>query len=351
MAKTFFTVGPAQLYPTFAQHIATAVNEQVGSLSHRSEAFRKMYQHADEQLRQLMNIPKTHSIFFAASATEIWERIILNTVAEKSAHFVSGAFGKKFMEFSKALGKQTQVYTSEHGEGFPNLPEYKIAADVELICTTQNETSSGVSIRPDLLSAIKQKYPSKLLCTDLVSSAPYAQIDFTAVDCTFFSVQKAFGMPAGLGVWIVNDACINKSVTIKNKGAHNTLEDYAKNYKTFETPSTPNTLGIYLLGKIAEDMNKVGIDNIRKITDARAEILYKINNEKLQPLVNDLAVRSKTTIVYKSAISAKEWNALIAKDALVVASGYGTFKESEIRVANFPGIGEEAFFQLIRNFE
>jgi phosphoserine aminotransferase len=350
MAKTYFTVGPAQLYPTFATHIAQAVNEQVGSISHRSEAFRKMYQHADEQLRALMNIPNTHSIFFAASATEIWERMILNTVVHKSAHFVSGAFGKKFMEFSKLLGKEVQVYTSEHGEGFPNLPEYKIDSDVELICTTQNETSSGVSIRPDLLAAIKQKYPNKLLCTDIVSSAPYAQIDFKAVDCAFFSVQKAFGMPAGLGVWIVNDACISKSETIINKGAHNTLVDYAKNYKNFETPSTPNTLGIYLLGKIAEDMNKVGIAHIRKTIDERAEAMYKINNNKLQPLVTDLAVRSKTTVVYKSTLSAKEWNAQLAADEFIVASGYGAFKQSEIRVANFPAISDEAWETLMKRF-
>ncbi|MFM2385917.1 MAG: hypothetical protein RL660_674, partial [Bacteroidota bacterium] len=307
-----------------------------------------MYQHADEQLRALMNIPSSHSIFFASSATEIWERIILNTVQHKSAHFYSGSFGKKFCEFAQKLGKTTQAYVSEHGEGFPNLPEYKIDKDVELICTTQNETSSGVALRPELIHVLKQRYHSTLICTDIVSSAPYPQLDYTYIDSAFFSVQKAFGLPAGLGVWIVNDKCIAKSETVLNTGAHNTLADYVKNYKTFETPSTPNTLGIYLLGKIAEDMNKLGIDKMRASIDERSAILYRIDNDAVQPLVKDLAVRSATTIVYKSTLSAKQWNEKLQAQKLIVASGYGPYKESEIRIANFPAISDEAFEALVK---
>ena len=43
-------------------------------------------------------------------------------------------------------------------------------------------------------------------------------------------------------------------------GSYHSLPSLWSKYKTYETPATPNVLGIYLLGKIAEDMNRKGIE-------------------------------------------------------------------------------------------
>jgi len=56
--STFFTPGPAALFPTVEAHYAEAFRQNIGSISHRSSAFRKIYQHADEQLRILFGLPK-----------------------------------------------------------------------------------------------------------------------------------------------------------------------------------------------------------------------------------------------------------------------------------------------------
>ena len=47
-----------------------------------------------------MNIPEDNGIFFTGSATEIWERLIQNTVEHESFHLVNGSFSKKFYDFS-----------------------------------------------------------------------------------------------------------------------------------------------------------------------------------------------------------------------------------------------------------
>jgi phosphoserine aminotransferase len=49
------------------------VDQQIGSISHRSGQFKKIYQHTDEQLRILMNLPAENAIMFTGSASEIWE--------------------------------------------------------------------------------------------------------------------------------------------------------------------------------------------------------------------------------------------------------------------------------------
>ena len=53
----------------------------------------------------------------------------------------------------------------------------------------------------------------RLLAVDAVSSLPYPDFDYTKLDSVFFSVQKGFGLPSGLGVWMANDKCLAKAET------------------------------------------------------------------------------------------------------------------------------------------
>jgi phosphoserine aminotransferase len=348
MIQHFFTVGPSQLHPNYTHWMQQAFDAQLGSISHRSATFNNIYKQADEHLRALMNIPASHSIFFLPSATEVWERIIANTVSRHSAHLVSGAFGKKFYEFSQALGKQAQLIGVPHGQGFEQINTLSLHPDTELICTTHNETASGVQLPLAHYATLKQQYPNALLCTDIVSSAPYANIDFTIVDSAFFSVQKAFGLPAGLGVWIANEACINKSTQAANKGAHHTLEQFAKNYKNWETPSTPNVVNIFLLSKVAEAYNKIGINAIRQQVEDRAKILYQLGEQKqsLANLVTTPAIQSQTVVVYNTT-QAGDIISNFKQSQIILGSGYGSFKHNNIRIANFPSITEQSFDILI----
>lgn len=351
--NTYFTVGPSAMYPTYQNHLQDAMSMQLGSISHRSAAFRKIYQHTDEQLKLLLNIPKEFSIFFTPSATEIWERILLNVVEQNSFHLIQGAFSSKFYDFSKALQKSPKDLRVEAGFGFDNLNELKVPSETELICTTQNETSSGIQIPSNELKALNMNNPHTLLCTDIVSSAPYVSLDFNYIDSAFFSVQKAFGMPAGLGVWIINEACITKAHQVESKGinigAHHTISAFEKNYQKFETPSTPNVIAIYILGKIAEDMNRKGIDIIRDEINLKHEMLkaFENSNEFFSFKSNNANHLSKTVTVLDSKINSSEVIERMKAKGYVLASGYGTYKTSQIRIANFPSSSPEEMEQLI----
>jgi len=352
MNTIYFTPGPSQLFNTYKLHLSNAMKRQLGSINHRSNAFRTIYQHTDEQLRILMNIPSSHSIFFASSATEIWEKMLLNCVETNSFHLTNGSFSNKFYEFALALKKSPDRFAVEEGKGF-NIDELKIPKETELICTTQNETSTGVQIPVKDLITLKKGHPGKLICTDLVSSAPYTDIPYAMMDCSFFSVQKAFGMPPGLGVWIVNEACLVKATTLKTKGlnigAHNTLESYFKNYKTFETPSTPNVIAIYILGKIAEDMNRTGLSSIRKELESKAETMYAFGEQQegYSPWVKESEHRSKTVAVFNTIKPSAEIIELLKPHGMTVGSGYGKFKASQIRIANFPATSLDEMEKLL----
>ncbi len=344
MYNTYFTPGPAELYPTVRQHYIDAFEMQLGSISHRSAQFRKIYQHTVEQLRILLNIPESSGVFFTGSATEIWERIIQNTVEQESCHLVNGSFSKKFYDFSNELGKFAHKIEKPFGEGFDyqdvDCPQY-----VELICCTANETASGVQMRPQDIQKLKRSHRDKIVAVDMVSSAPYPDLDLALIDTAFFSVQKSFGMPAGLGVWIENGKCLEKSLKIKASegitGTYHSLESLWKNFEKFETPETPNVLAIYVLGKVAEDMNQIGVSNIRKQIEKKAELLYNFakKSELLEIFVKNPNHQSQTVVVANvNGMQASDIISKIKEKNMVIGSGYGNYKDTQIRIANFPAV-------------
>lgn len=357
MKNTYYTPGPAELYPTFYQHLQQALADQIGSISHRSKQFRDIYKFTDEQLRTLLNIPATHGIFFTGSASEVWERILLNCVEFESFHAVNGSFSQKFYDYANALNKHTHLVEKPFGEGF-DAADIEVPAYAELVCLTHNETSSGVQMKPTEIHKLKRKYPKKLFCVDMVSSAPYPDLDFGIIDSAFFSVQKAFGMPAGLGVWIASQACLEKAERLQKTddftiGAHHTLPTLWKHYKDFETPATPNVLYIYLLGKIAEDFNRIGIDTIRKQTEEKARMIYKFldSSDAYGPFVKQERHRSQTVVVATTQKPSAEVISSAKTANMIVGSGYGKFKDTQIRIANFPATSMEQVEALIEQLK
>ncbi|MDJ1499347.1 aminotransferase class V-fold PLP-dependent enzyme [Xanthocytophaga agilis] len=353
--QVFFTPGPAQLYPTFESHVQQAIREQIGSISHRSKQFRGIYQFAVEQLRELLNIPADRAILFSGSATEIWERIIQNCAEKETTHFVNGSFSKRFYEFSVELGKKAQKFEAPFGQGF-DITRHTVSDSSELICLTHNETSSGVSMPLADIHYFKKTYPGKIVAVDVVSSAPYPDLDWSLVDTAFFSVQKAFGLPAGLGVWIVNETCLQKAEQMKQQGqyigTHHSLPSLWKNYLNYETPATPNVFGMYLLGKVVKDMNAIGVRKIRQETEEKATLLYQFleQSEKFRPAVENPAHRSQTVIVAEVENPAEKIASLKEK-GLVIGSGYGAYKDKQVRIANFPATSFENIQKLIKELE
>src|SRR5579864_2740300 len=181
MHKIFFTPGPSQLYPTVKNHLEQAFEENIGSISHRSNQFEELFSLTVENLRKLMHIPQKHHVFFLGSGTEAMERIIENCVEKESFHFVNGSFSKRFFITAQELKKEPQKIEVEFGEGFslstPNNP--KIPNSTELICFTHNETSTGVMLPIEPIYQIKRNFPKSLIALDIVSSAPYADLDYS----------------------------------------------------------------------------------------------------------------------------------------------------------------------------
>ncbi len=337
----YFTPGPSQLYPTVKGHILKALEDDIPSLSHRSEKFHEFVKDSYISLRKLLSIPEDYSIFYTASATEAMERIIENCVAKKSFHFVNGSFAKRFYQIAKDLKKEPEAKFFDVGKAF-NCSDVSIHRNTELIAITQTETSGGVSIPLKDIYALRKQHPQALITIDIVSSIPYVNLDYSKLDCIFFSVQKGFGLPAGLGILIVSPRAMDKALFLMQKGFNvgsyhkfHTLKEQGDKFQTIETP---NVLGIFLFHKVLQDFLEVGIETIRKQTEEKATTLYDFfdNHRTLQPFVSEKKYRSKTVVIIGTPDGSKPILAKLKEHGYVVGSGYGEMKENQIRIANFP---------------
>lgn len=340
MKEIFFTPGPTELHARVPEFIQEALALHIPSISHRSSQFEKIYAATAAAVRGVLGAPDSFHVFFLGSATEAMERVIQNCSAKHTFHFVNGAFSERFLQTAQELDRNAVEKKAAYGEGF-DFSSIDIPRETELICVTQNETSSGVMLPPQSLSALKQRYPKKLLAVDIVSSAPYSKLDFEHTDAAFFSVQKCFGLPAGLGVLLVNDYCLEKSSDIlrlgQSVGTHHNFPTLFSFSEKNQTPETPNVLGIYLLGKVSQAFIEMGIDSIRSAIDVRAALIYDFlkNNESFSAFVKDPALQSKT-VVSIATKKAGEVIKTLATEGLHIGSGYGKFKDQHIRIANFP---------------
>ncbi len=340
--KTFFTPGPSQLYPGVSDFLNEALEKDLGSISHRSATFQEVYGEMVSQLRKLLNLPDNFHVFTLGSASEAWERIIdnLSKPGDTTYHFTNGSFSKKFFSYSKGLERNAVQYEAPFGEGF-DMAKADIPANTEIITVTQNETSSGVAVPLEDIYSIRQQHSDKIIAVDVVSTLPYPDFDYSKIDTLFFSVQKSFGMPAGLGVWIVNDRCIEKAKSLADAGykasPHHSIASLLKMAEKNQTPATPNTLEIFLLSKVCEAMNVKGVDTIRKETEEKSNLLseFVASSSNFDFAVKNEAHRSKTVIVAETKKTPAEINAYLKPFDMQIGGGYGDYKTSQVRIANF----------------
>jgi phosphoserine aminotransferase len=341
MDKKYFTVGPTEIFPEIGEYFSEALSQKLFSVSHRSKEFERICEDTNSSLRKLMNIPEDFYVFFLSSATECMERSLENLVEKKSFHFLNGFFAERYYEFAEQLRKEPVFVKSDYGKGF-DFANTEIPNGTEMICITHNETSTGVALPLNDIYELKKKYPDIILSLDIVTSVPYYNIDFNFVDLAFFSVQKGFGLPPGLGVMICRKSLIEITKMMQDKGinigAYNNFLKLALNADKNQTTVTPNIPAIYLLGKSCELILQKGIDNVRNETEKKSNLLYGFfdKHDTIKPFVKDAGIRSKTTLVLETELDVDKIIEKIEYNGFVLSKGYRNFKDKHIRIGNFP---------------
>lgn len=323
-----------------ATYLQDAMNEGILSQNHRSTPFMEMLKVCISVFKQKQNIPDDYEVYFTSSATECWEIVSQSLVKNHSHHIFNGAFGEKWFEYASRLGKKTSTTKFN----FLETLNTGFLTDADVCCFTQNETSNATQIK---YSFFEKLHTKALIAVDVTSSLGGIELDWQSGDIWLASVQKCLGLPAGMGIMICSPKAIKRAEEIGDCKNYNSLLLIRDNFKKFQTHYTPNILGIYLLMRVMQQVHD--IQTINFLLKERAKDFYEfINNDtNLDLLITNNAVRSETVFAIKGTINeilvlkqkAKENN-------IILGNGYGAWKDTTFRIANFPAIEDWEFDQL-----
>lgn len=342
-----FAAGPSKVYDALPQYLSDAYTQGMLSANHRSSVFMSLYQETERLMREKLHVPEDYQLLFTSSATENWEIISQSIVDLASFHIYSGSFGKKWFEFASYILPETEGFKILADQVI-DVPGLEIDEKFDLIAITQNETSNASQVRMEYLEAIREKYPEKLIAVDTTSSMAGIELDFALADIWYASVQKCFGLPAGLGLLIVGPKAIAQTQQKGERGRYNSLTFILENAGSYQTHYTPNVFGIYLLKRVLQDIPEIQHTDVhlrermRKLENCIAQ------SSSLRLLVDNEQSRSTTVL---GVTGREELISRVKKEAekagMQLGSGYGPLKPTSFRIANFPAITDAEMDQLI----
>jgi phosphoserine aminotransferase len=337
-----FYPGPSKLHPNTKLFYAEGISSGLFERNHRSLPFMELYDKLVQELRKKLNIPTDYHIAFTSSATECWEIFAQSIIDEKCLHYYNGAFGEKWHSYSQALGKKTvaQPFTLEENPAFP--PQLQ---DCDTIALCHTETSNGTAIPHSFLQELREQYPAKIIGVDATSSMGGIALPWELGDFWFSSVQKCFGLPPGLAVLVFSPAAIKRAEKVAEISHYNSLLNISEHSKNHQTTHTPNTPAFYLLFRVMQGR--------QVITQEEKTICHRHDHyiSKLRTLgydINGSITKSAKTVLCISPPSPIP--SLLAEaesQHIILGKGYGPWKDTTFRIANFPNHTDEDMKTLL----
>lgn len=344
-----FYPGPSKVYPQIGKYTQEAIEQGILSQNHRSPAFIELSRETITLLKQKLAIPSDYWVFYTSSATECWEIIAQSLIRQRSYHIYNGAFGEKWANYTQKTGIDTSEYAFEPDK-LPKIEQLGILPDHELIAVTHNETSNATALSDDFLLKLRQHFPEQLIAVDATSSLGGVYLDIAQADIWYASVQKCLGLPAGMAIMICSPKAIERAQAINERNHYNSLAFMIEKMQDWQTTYTPNILNIYLLNQVLQ--HRPIIQEVDKTIKQRAQAYYDFfeNMKDLELLNENPVVRSATVISIKGSLNRIAHIKELAKQQqIILGNGYGKWKETTFRVANFPAI-ENFEIELLKDF-
>ena len=121
--------------------------QSVMEMSHRSSEFQAIIDHAESQVRKLMNVPTGYKVLFLQGGGSTQFAMVPLNLAVKSgraAYIQTGVWAKKAIAEAKKLGVAVDVVASSEDKGYNYIPRVdKIEGDYDYAYVCFNNTIMG----------------------------------------------------------------------------------------------------------------------------------------------------------------------------------------------------------------
>ena len=274
-----FSAGPAVLPEEVLKEAADEMFDYQGSgmsvmeMSHRSKVYDKIIKDAEQDLRDLMNIPDNYKVLFLqGGASQQFAMIPMNLMKNKKAgYIVTGQWAKKAYQEAQMYGEAVKLASSEDKtfSYIPDCSDLDIADDLDYVYICENNTIYGTKFKE--LPNTK----GKTLVADVSSCFLSEPVDVTKYGVIYGGVQKNIG-PAGVVIVIIREDLITED-TLPGTPTMLKYKIHSDNESLYNTPPA---YGIYICGKVFKWLKKMGgLDAMKKHNEEKAKILYDFLDE------------------------------------------------------------------------
>jgi phosphoserine aminotransferase len=252
-----FSAGPAALPLEVLEQVQAELPDWQGSgmsvmeISHRSKAFIRVAEEAEQNLRALLAVPANYRVLFLqGGATGQFAAIPMNLAAPDSVvdYINTGNWSKKAIGEAKRYCARVNV-AADAGGAYNDVPPeagWTRSAGAAYLHYTPNETIGGVAFPfiPDGAAAP--------LVADFSSSILSAPLDVSRFGLIYAGAQKNIG-PSGLCVVIVRDDLLDRARAITPA-----VWNYKQMAAEGSMSNTPPTFAWYIAGLVFRWIQNLG---------------------------------------------------------------------------------------------
>ncbi len=269
-----FSAGPAVLPEEVLREAADEMLDYQGSgmsvmeMSHRSKVYDKIIKDAEQDLRDLMNIPDNYKVLFLqGGASQQFAMIPMNLMKNRKAgYIVTGQWAKKAFQEGKIYGEAVKLASSEDKtfSYIPDCSDLAIPDDLDYVYICENNTIYGTKYKT--LPNTK----GHTLVADVSSCFLSEPVDVSKYGVIYGGVQKNIG-PAGVVIVIIREDLITEDTLPGTP----TMLKYKTHSDAESLYNTPPCYGIYICGKVFKWIKKMGgLSAMKERNEEKAKILY-----------------------------------------------------------------------------
>ena len=274
-----FSAGPAVLPEEVLREAAEEMMDYKGcgmsvmEMSHRSKVYDQIIKEAEQDLRDLMNIPDNYKVLFLqGGASQQFAAVPMNLMKNKKAgYIVTGQWAKKAYQEAKMYGEAVELASSADKtfSYIPDCSDLAITDDMDYVYICENNTIYGTKFKE--LPNTK----GKDLVSDVSSCFLSEPVDVTKYGVIYGGVQKNIG-PAGVVIVIIREDLISEDVLPGTP----TMLRYKIHSDNDSLYNTPPCYGIYICGKVFKWIKKMGgLEVMKQKNEEKAKVLYDFLDE------------------------------------------------------------------------
>jgi phosphoserine aminotransferase len=342
-----FYPGPSKVHPEALGYIQEAFEQGIVSINHRSAQFEELLEATFQELHAKWNIPADYSIYFVSSATEAWEIVTQSLVRKKSIHLYNGAFGKKWANYAKSVA---ECHEFSIGQSLAEVSLQLGPLEGDTLCLVQSETSNGTG--QQIRRADFQLTEDAIVAVDATSSMGGIELPWLEADVWLASVQKCMGIPAGMGLMICSPKALNRAKELARATHYNDLLFIEENRRVFQTQMTPNVLSIYLIYRLTQQLPSLSETHLATLAKMKLWTDFWDQQNDYSYLIERDELRLPTVLALKGpAEKIQALHAHCQVNGIELGKGYGEWKNTTFRIANFPAHTKEDIETLINHIK